>query len=259
MKACIEEEAAQAAQAAPAQAAAQAAEQEAEQEGEQKGEQEAKHGKAQNSSAQNAQNVEPDAKPTQPSKKLAVRFASSDGSLITFSIKDSMLMRKLMDAYEKKRGVDAGVFKYTLNGEIINPDSTIADVGIQDNDQIDAMMAQTGGGYRAWFTVHFQVANVNGTPALVLDGKSVATNGHWSYLDAVKEAMARDPDIRIEAPSTKSLILDTAVAPASTRAGSGRYLEELVKLLDDSGINVIMVRDALKLEHCVGVMRRVIN
>ena len=71
--------------------------------------------------------------------------------------------------------------------------------------------------------------------------------------------MARDPDIRVEAPSTKSLILDTAVAPASTRAGPGRYLEELVKLLDDSGINVIMVRDALVLEHCVGVMRRVIN
>jgi len=62
-----------------------------------------------------------------------------------FKIKKSTKMSKVMDTYAKRKGVDIRSLRFLLDGERINPDDTPKTLELDDQDQIDCMLEQTGG------------------------------------------------------------------------------------------------------------------
>jgi small ubiquitin-related modifier len=57
-------------------------------------------------------------------------------------------MRKVFESYATRRGVQISSLRFLLDGEIVDNDTTPKMLELEDQDQIDCMLAQTGG--RLW-------------------------------------------------------------------------------------------------------------
>ena len=55
-------------------------------------------------------------------------------------------MQKVFDTYAERKGVQAGSLRFMLDGERIDPANTPKTLELDDQDQIDCMLEQTGGG-----------------------------------------------------------------------------------------------------------------
>ena len=53
-----------------------------------------------------------------------------------------------MEAYAQRKGIQATSLRFMLDGELIKEDQTPKMLELEDNDQIDCFLAQTGG---FWF------------------------------------------------------------------------------------------------------------
>ncbi|GMH61354.1 hypothetical protein TL16_g03239, partial [Triparma laevis f. inornata] len=62
-----------------------------------------------------------------------------------FKIKRSTKMEKVFQTYATRRGVDFNSLRFLLDGERIGPDETPKTLELDDQDQIDCMLEQTGG------------------------------------------------------------------------------------------------------------------
>merc|ERR1711933_641865 len=58
-------------------------------------------------------------------------------------------LRKLMDAYCSRLGLQASQVRFMVDGERIAPDDTAEKLGLEDEDLIDVAMEQTGGAMKA--------------------------------------------------------------------------------------------------------------
>ncbi|PRP83824.1 hypothetical protein PROFUN_08939 [Planoprotostelium fungivorum] len=76
---------------------------------------------------------------------INLRVVSQDGSEVYFKIKKQTALRKLMDAYTQRQGIDQNSIRFLYDGQRITPDQTPKDLEMEDNDIIDAVLAQTGG------------------------------------------------------------------------------------------------------------------
>lgn len=76
---------------------------------------------------------------------LAVK---SQGTMpdITFRIKKDRLFSKMFSHYHKQSGLQPGSVRFLFDGTRINETQTPQDLGMEDNDVIDAVIQQTGGG-----------------------------------------------------------------------------------------------------------------
>ena len=54
-------------------------------------------------------------------------------------------MSKVFGAYATRRGVQEGSLRFMLDGERIDPDQTPKMLELEDQDQIDCLLEQTGG------------------------------------------------------------------------------------------------------------------
>ena len=54
-------------------------------------------------------------------------------------------MKKLMNAYCSRQNLDQGQMVFLYDGERISPENTPEQLGMEDNDEIDAMIHQIGG------------------------------------------------------------------------------------------------------------------
>jgi len=54
-------------------------------------------------------------------------------------------MSKVMDTYAKRKGVEIRSLRFLLDGERVNSDDTPKTLELDDQDQIDCMLEQTGG------------------------------------------------------------------------------------------------------------------
>jgi small ubiquitin-related modifier len=54
-------------------------------------------------------------------------------------------MSKVFDTYAQRRGVQPDSLRFLLDGERIEPDQTPKMLELEDQDQIDAVLAQNGG------------------------------------------------------------------------------------------------------------------
>ena len=65
-----------------------------------------------------------------------------------FKIKKTTKMEKVFATYAQRKGVQAQSLRFLLDGERINGDQTPKQLEIDDQDQIDCMLEQMGGGGR---------------------------------------------------------------------------------------------------------------
>merc|ERR1712190_163162 len=68
-----------------------------------------------------------------------------DDSEIIFKIKKTTPLKKLMNAYCSRQNLDQGQMVFLYDGERISPENTPEQLGMEDNDEIDAMIHQIGG------------------------------------------------------------------------------------------------------------------
>lgn len=54
-------------------------------------------------------------------------------------------MSKVFDTYAQRKGVQASSLRFLLDGDRIQPDSTPKQLELDDQDQIDCMLEQSGG------------------------------------------------------------------------------------------------------------------
>ena len=55
-------------------------------------------------------------------------------------------MGKLMNAFATRQGVNIKTVRFLFDGERIREDQTPQQLGLEDNDSIDVVMEQVGGG-----------------------------------------------------------------------------------------------------------------
>jgi small ubiquitin-related modifier len=55
-------------------------------------------------------------------------------------------MQKVFETYAQRKGVQSSSLRFLLDGERIEPDSTPKMLELDDQDQIDCMLEQSGGG-----------------------------------------------------------------------------------------------------------------
>jgi len=74
-----------------------------------------------------------------------VLVKEQNGEPIHFKIKKTAKFEKVKEAFATKRGVSAQSVRFTFEGTRVEMNKTPLDYGIEDNDQIDAALEQTGG------------------------------------------------------------------------------------------------------------------
>lgn len=72
-------------------------------------------------------------------------FTLQTGEETFFKIKKSTKMQKVFDTYAQRKGVQASSLRFLLDGERIEPTQTPKMLELDDQDQIDCMLEQTGG------------------------------------------------------------------------------------------------------------------
>eukprot|EP00741_Cyanophora_paradoxa_P008255 tig00001278_g7985.t1 len=77
--------------------------------------------------------------------QIALKVKSQDGNEVHFKIKKSSTLQKLMDAYCQRISQAMGSIRFMFDGQRIQPHQTPEEIGMEDGDEIDAMMEQVGG------------------------------------------------------------------------------------------------------------------
>eukprot|EP00741_Cyanophora_paradoxa_P008256 tig00001278_g7986.t1 len=76
---------------------------------------------------------------------INLKVKGQDGNEVHFKIKKTSTLQKLMDAYCQRIGQAAGSVRFMFDGSRIQPAQTPEEIGMEDGDEIDAMMEQVGG------------------------------------------------------------------------------------------------------------------
>lgn len=84
--------------------------------------------------------VKPDA-----DARLTIKVVSQNGSEVFFQIKNNTRMSKMIDTYCTRMGCNPNSVRFLYDGVRVQPDSTPIDLGLKNNDVIDAMLSQVGG------------------------------------------------------------------------------------------------------------------
>ncbi|XP_071907580.1 small ubiquitin-related modifier 1 isoform X2 [Coffea arabica] len=70
-----------------------------------------------------------------------------DGSEVFFRIKRSTQLKKLINAYCERQSVELGSMVFLFDGQRLQGEQTPEQVSMEDGDEIDAMLHQTGGAF----------------------------------------------------------------------------------------------------------------
>jgi len=85
-----------------------------------------------------------DAKPAS-GEHLSLKVKSPEGNEVYFKVKKTTTFSKVMHAYCKKVGAEIENLRFLFDGQRLRPEQTPADLDMEDEDEIDAMVQQTGG------------------------------------------------------------------------------------------------------------------
>ena len=92
-----------------------------------------------------------DSEDKKPEKKeggegsLNIRIRDQTGEETFFKVKRTTKMEKVFNTYAQRRGVNQDSLRFLLDHERINADSTPASLELEDQDQIDCLLEQSGG------------------------------------------------------------------------------------------------------------------
>ncbi|CDP03888.1 unnamed protein product [Coffea canephora] len=86
-----------------------------------------------------------DKKPTDQVAHINLKVKGQDGNEVFFRIKRSTQLRKLMTAYCDRQSVDLNSIAFLFDGRRLRGEQTPDELEMEDGDEIDAMLHQTGG------------------------------------------------------------------------------------------------------------------
>ncbi|PWA91691.1 small ubiquitin-related modifier 2 [Artemisia annua] len=91
---------------------------------------------------------EEDQKPTgdQGGVHINLKVKSQEGNEVFFRIKRSTQFKKLMNAYCDRQSVEMNSIAFLFDGRRLRAEQTPDELEMEDGDEIDAMLHQTGGG-----------------------------------------------------------------------------------------------------------------
>ncbi|KAL3768387.1 hypothetical protein ACHAWO_010619 [Cyclotella atomus] len=76
---------------------------------------------------------------------ITIRVRDQTGEETFFKIKKTTKMTKVFANYASRKGVQPDSIRFLLDGERIPNDATPESLDLEDQDQIDCMLEQTGG------------------------------------------------------------------------------------------------------------------
>lgn len=76
---------------------------------------------------------------------INLKVKGQDGNEVFFRIKRSTQLRKLMSAYCDRQSVDINSIAFLFDGRRLRGEQTPDELEMEDGDEIDAMLHQTGG------------------------------------------------------------------------------------------------------------------
>jgi len=79
------------------------------------------------------------------SSSIQLKVKNAEGKEVLFKLKMTTPLRKLMDAYCQREGLPVDGVRLLYEGERVNRDQTPEELDMQDGDEIDALVEQTGG------------------------------------------------------------------------------------------------------------------
>ncbi|KAL8137692.1 hypothetical protein V2J09_003693 [Rumex salicifolius] len=87
-----------------------------------------------------------DKKPADSVAHINLKVKSQDGNEVFFRIKRCTQLKKLMNAYCDRQSADLNAIAFLFDGRRLRADQTPDELEMEDGDEIDAMLHQTGGG-----------------------------------------------------------------------------------------------------------------
>ena len=82
---------------------------------------------------------------TADAQHINIKVKAQDGTEIFFKIKRSTVLKKLMDAYCTRQGLNNNQCRFIFDGERLKDDDTPDKLEMENGDEIDVMVEQTGG------------------------------------------------------------------------------------------------------------------
>ncbi|KAH9553617.1 hypothetical protein CY35_08G021200 [Sphagnum magellanicum] len=76
---------------------------------------------------------------------INLKVKGQDGGEVFFRIKSTATLKKLMHAYCDRQSVDPQSIAFLFDGRRLRAEQTPAELDMEDGDEIDAMLHQTGG------------------------------------------------------------------------------------------------------------------
>ncbi|CAN6694758.1 unnamed protein product [Malus baccata var. baccata] len=89
-------------------------------------------------------NQEEDKKPTDQAAHINLKVKGQDGNEVFFRIKRSTQLKKLMNAYCDRQSVEFNSIAFLFDGRRLRAEQTPDELEMEDGDEIDAMLHQTG-------------------------------------------------------------------------------------------------------------------
>ncbi|KAK9916393.1 hypothetical protein WJX75_002131 [Coccomyxa subellipsoidea] len=80
------------------------------------------------------------------SEHVNIRVVAQDGNVVQFKIKKKAQLRKLMTAYTERLGLQEEAVVFLHEGVRVRREQTPNDLGMEEDSQLEVMMAQEGGG-----------------------------------------------------------------------------------------------------------------
>ncbi|KAE8675243.1 Small ubiquitin-related modifier 1 [Hibiscus syriacus] len=90
-------------------------------------------------------NQEEDKKPADQTAHINLKVKGQDGNEVFFRIKRSTQLKKLMNAYCDRQSVEFNSIAFLFDGRRLRAEQTPDELEMEDGDEIDAMLHQTGG------------------------------------------------------------------------------------------------------------------
>ena len=94
---------------------------------------------------QAAVNTNQGAAPAGGDPHINIKVKAQDGTEIFFKIKRTTQLKKLMDAYCTRQGLSINQCRFIFDGERLKDDDSPEKLEMENGDEIDVMVEQTGG------------------------------------------------------------------------------------------------------------------
>ena len=95
--------------------------------------------------AENAGSGQANQEQSAQEERITLKVRGQDGEELIFKIRKNTELKKLIDNYWARKGIAATSCRFIYDGERIKPTNTADELQMEDGDEIDVMLEQTGG------------------------------------------------------------------------------------------------------------------